>query len=342
MWFLKPTAKLEFHGITAFELLLNETSKQTKATQLVRIDELSQLIVNESGLSADGLSWTTAAFQQLCVKVSGGLFSMLASLWADSDLPQADRARAFLRIYHNSVSMVKSKLIGLRLVVDKVEKLIVGVVGGRYKFVANSELLRMVHKQFASSGDYRSFYASLNHRDMCLIGASKSLFRRDSDIVFRQGVAIFNSETTRQAVYVPQLIFDSVSGGYSVEPVTTKNRLVHRPKRGFAQELDATVSSAMHCKTGIEQAVDGYKRCAGELLWRSGEEKAVRLPGILAMLRDKEIGALAINTVNRSLEGLRSASLWDLYQSLVVTAATGRSERILRVNAYKLLHKARQ
>ena len=216
-------------------------------------------------------------------------------------------------------------------------KIVVGVVGRKYKYVSNFELLSMIKRNFDGDGKFQAYYGQLRNRDICLLAVCKPVVKKLDGVSFRQGVGLFNSETTRQAIYVPRLVFDSISGTYSQQPATADNRLIHRSKKGFAETLDSVVTSAYVDKDQLDDVASGFSVCNSRRLWTDSEHRTKVILALVESLRDREVGVIGLNSVRSMLESRKVASLWDLYQSMVCTAAAGRSERSLRVCAFKLL-----
>ena len=173
--------------------------------------------------------------------------------------------------------------------------------------------------------------------DVCLLGMCRSIIRRSGSVSFRQGVGVFNSETTRQAIYVPRLVYDSVSATYSIQPASPDNRLIHRSKKGFAESLDSVVSSAFVSRDNLDDVIAGFSKLCRSTLWTVPEGRAKVVRSLLDGLSNYEVGVVAQNSIRSVLDSKRVATLWDFYQSLVLTAVAGRSERTLRTCAFKLL-----
>lgn len=338
MWFLCTRAPIEFKSAHAYSRLLEVCRLHASNTVLIPVTDLQQLMISEKGVTPSQYRWEFMAFQQLCNSLAGGLFAALSTLWKVGEhLPVDDRRKTLLRTYHNALKLGIKEVTGTKLVVDKSDKTIVGVVGRTYKYVSNFDLLSMLSRNFGDRGNYVSGYSSIRNRDICLLGICRDVSRHANGVVFRQGVGVFNSETTRQAIYVPRLVYDSVTRSYSVEPANPDNRLIHRSKKGFAQSLDSVVSSAFVSKDNLDDVIAGFSRLTKTALWTGGESKAKVLRELIAGLDSIEVGVLAQNAVRSALEGMGTATLWDFYQSLALTAVAGRSDRTLRTCAFKLL-----
>jgi hypothetical protein len=101
--------------------------------------------------------------------------------------------------------------------------------------------------------------------------------------------------------------------------------------------METLVVSAFTTKDDLDTAVKGFQRCSGKTLWTASTDRAKVMRSLVDGLREREVGVVGINSIKTALELKKAATMWDLYQSLVLTAAAGRSERILRVSAFKLL-----
>ncbi len=340
MWFLQPIRKHVFRGPQCFAQMSALVAHQAKNTKLVRIATPIDVDINpNTGKTVSGLTFNITAFQQLCGALSAGLYPLLADVWAKSHLSELDKKRRFALVLRASLDSIGKELVGHRLVVDSQTSEVVGVVGRKYKFVANGEILGSLTRHFAETGSYRSVSATLNNRDVLLVGVRKTEVKRVADIEFRQGVAIYNSETTRQAIYAPQLIFDSVSQTYSMQGQSESNRMIHRSKKNFAIFLDDLLQGAVKHDSLLDKVVASQRQLVSQPLCdRSNRPKV--LTELAKKLKEREIGARSIEIVTHALTQVDRATHWDLYRSLLLAASrTLGSDRAIRMTAFHMLIK---
>ena len=149
-----------------------------------------------------------------------------------------------------------------------------------------------------------------------------------------QGVAVFNSETTTSAVYVPQAVFDSETRSYALLPDDATNKVIHRKKKGFAQHLDGVVQGAIQHDSIINRVIF------------SAEWRAVKTTGSVAKtveklkrkLASEGVGGVALERLSVRLAEVAGRSNGTLsrrqiYSSLLGVADELSQSRQLRVFA---------
>lgn len=264
---------------------------------------------------------------------------MLVDFWSQSHQPVQLRQHRLIQTYRTSLEMLGKKLVGDRLVVDESRQEVVGVVGRKYKFVANLELIQAANRFFAEQGTFRAIKAVMRNRDMLLVGAHRDNKQRVGDVEFVQGVAVYNSETTRQAVYSPQLVFDNQSKTYAMQGQNSSNRMIHRQKKNFQIFLDELIQGAFRHESVLDMVVAGHRRLSGLPLFNR-QTRAPVLQKLSKLLRENDIGARSVEFVIESLRGSDAATQWDVYRGLLLAAQkTALSDRLLRFTAWKMITK---
>lgn len=340
MWFLKPIQTQEFSGAESFSEIRNLIISNHNRTSIVPLDNPSDCNINsDSGLTVKGFRFNVAAFQQMCQNIASGLYSVLFNLWSDSQLPEDQKNKLLLNIYRSAIQLSGRSITKYKFVVDFSKMEIVGVVGRKYKFVPNTEIIKSIQTYFNKGGDYVSIKATMRNRDLQIVAIRKGMQKRLGDIEFRQGVAIFNSETTRQAIYLPQLVFDSQSKSYSMEAADKENRLIHRAKKRFSQILAGVIDSAIHSASILDKCADNYTKLSRQVICDRSNTSDFLLKYQKSLQRYDITSVSASDVVNR-LKTLEYVTHWDLYKSLVISANTMRSsERQLRLLAFEILNK---
>lgn len=338
MRWVVPVTSSKYGAASGFARLYDDCLELEKDTELVRVNDPSQFLIHvQFGTTADGWKFNTQAFTQACQMVSPGLGQLCQHLWSESSSPADLRQKVILTTYNNAVKLIGKGVVGRKFVVNKKTGVIVGVVGRTYKYVPNAELLRIVRSKFSNNGDYAMVKAVLWNRDLMMLSIRKSAQQNLRDLTFRQGLALYNSETTRQAIYVPRAIFDTETRGYSLEPESKSTRLIHRKTKGFNQKLDEVVMQGFSGGDLLELAVQKYREMVSHVLFDRGNQSMV-IPKIMSRLITKSVSTFPTERVINLLTSKAQCTRWDLYKSLVSTAGdfTG-SERSLRNIAYGYL-----
>lgn len=339
--FLVPIRRERFSGSQGFSQLLAVCAKDRSNTELVQIKSAAELLLRPDGTTSAGYRLNTQAFNLVCDYVSPGLNSLCRNLWDKSAVAVRLRQSTIIQIYNNSVRLRGRGLRGLRLVLDKSNGVVVGAVGRNYRYLSNSDLLQMVSPRFRSADSYEMVQATLSNRDLYLLSVQRSITKDVEGISFRQGLAIFNSETTRQAIYLPKVVFDSQSRGHSFEPENKTTKLIHRKSKRFTQRLDEVLTTAMQDDDLLDRVASSCSELIKQSCFPAGGLQKYR-GQVVSKLEARKITVLPTERVLSLLGSLSRPSKWDFYQSLVVTANDFRgSSRLLRTVAFEFLLKGK-
>lgn len=163
----------EFKELT---LILADLDKNTVIIPVISPADL--LINSDSGKTSSGYNFTNIAFKQICGLVIPGLYNLIEDLSGQWRKPGQDKSiysvDYAIEIFNKLVKMrYNQRLLGLQLVKNTKTKTIDGVVGARYRYIANSDLLNRVESllksqiiEFHEAGLYgRQFLLRYKHID---------------------------------------------------------------------------------------------------------------------------------------------------------------------------------
>lgn len=335
-WLVK-TRRLRF-GANSLNDLLGVVREDDASTEIIPVEGLSTVLIDPSvGTTvAHGLRYNSEAFRAVCTAVGGGLMGVLSLAWKTSQKPAAFRQLVLIKVFNNVVRLQENDgLGGLQLVVNTRSREIVGVTSRRYQRVSNFLLLQ--HMWQGLAGKYRMISGFLDNRDISIVFQRVGVVSRASDAAWSQGLAVYNSETTSSAVFMPQAVFDSVTQTYSLTPESPSNRLVHRRTKSFYSKLDAVVQGAMQHPIIIDDV-------AADIAWRSkslGDVKTAtrRVKQDLAY---RGFNAAIVDRVDQLIKQQPVVTRFGVYQAVLnVARDVGGSSRPLRVYAAKLLLRSK-
>jgi len=334
--------KLSFAGRASLQELRLVCEADERHTEIISVGRPAQVLLHpDTGMTAaEGLRFNAPAFRQVCQVVGGNLNGVLAGIWSESKSPDALKRDTLLRVFNNILKLRFESLLKYQLVVDQAAGEIVGLVSRKYQRVPNVELLSEVVA--AASGTYQVVQARVDNRDMFVLFSRSGSAVAAADGTWSQGLAVYNSETSKRAVHLPLAVFDSVTKSYCLEAETKSNRLIHRKSKGFHQTLDAVVQTAVR-----RDGVVGPLVSASSVGWRSGSvihgvTKLQALQKIKRGLVSKGFSATVIERVAHLLGSadIPSITRRSLYISLLTVADESvSSSRLLRVFASTLLSK---
>lgn len=294
-WLIKPR-RLEFRGRGSFREINQLCNDDEVAKQFVPISDITQVALSpESGTTPGGrLRFNTQAFRQICSVVGGNLSGTLQTAWKQSAERDEVKRRLLLKAYNNLVKAQMETLLKYKLVVDHMSHEIVGIVGAKYQVVTNLELLQPC-AVVVKSGQYIPVYARMDNRDMFVLMLRPDTAAEGLDGRWTQGVSIFNSETTNLAVFLPQTFSDNRTRSYSFEEESHTNKLIHRKKKGFHQQLDAVVQAALQHTVLTPEIVQ-------DAAWRlspifPGQSRAVAVAKIKSQLVREGFGLAVVERV---------------------------------------------
>ncbi len=347
MQWLIPVRRVEFTGPTGWADLRKLVEAEAKATALIPIREPIQVMIRpDTGVTAgDGLRVNAEAFSQLCYLLSGGLFRNFANVYELSEKPNPERQAGVLKAYNAMMTISFERVIGHRFVVDKNTKCALGIVGSKYQFVPNVRLVQETNPWLTgvTKPAYKLISARMRNRDLRVIMVRKDEAVKDQGIPYAQGLAMFNSETTKRAVFLPQLCFDGETGSFSMENDSKTNRLIHRKRKGFAALLSDVIRDSINHELQLQDWLSSI-RILRRTPIRPAHASAQVAASVERRLAAKDIGSAAIDLVLRYLteaSGDGVPTKWMLYRALVMAAESfGDSERVLRQLAYGVLEKA--
>lgn len=342
-----PIRRAEFQGPNGWTRLRQLLEYESKNTRLVPIREAADVMFHqETGLTATGhFRVNTEAFSQLCYLISGGLYRNFANVFELSEKPIAVRQAGILRAYNSLMSISFDRVRNHRYVLDAAQNCVVGVVGPKYEFVPNVRLVQESNPWLTGivKPSYKLLSAKLRNRDLRVILVRKEQAMADRGIRYAQGMAMYNSETTKRAVFLPQLLFDAETNSFSMEGETRVNRLIHRKRKNFANLLSDVIRGAVTYDLLLSEWVAGI-RILRRTPIKPGASNAQVVGIVERRLTAKDISSGTIDMVLRLISEAGPDDVptrWQLYRALIMAADKfGESERVLRQLAFSILSKA--
>lgn len=304
-----------------------------RSTEVIPINQASQVLIHpESGkLVNGGYEFNTEAFRQICTTIGGNLNGVLSTVWRGSGDKPVVKREALLKVYNNLARLRLGELTKYRLVVDTTSREVVGVVSRKYQRVPNLLLLQETWP--GVSEKFVAVQAAMENRDLFLLLRRTDSSVKGGDGVWAQGIALYNSETSRRAIYVPRVVYDSGTKSYSLAAESKTNRLVHRKSKGFHQILDSVL------QTAIQQPVM-TKLIAAASGWRSqpaspGGGAAKTVLKLQRYLLARGFSTAVVDHILQQLRGddSKGISRRQVYSAVLTTAdqsvSSSRSLRIL-------------
>lgn len=340
--FLAPVRQLQWRaGPSSFSELHKICKEDAAATELVPVANLSQLLLHpKAGNTPERLRFNQLAFRDLCGLVCPGLPAVIRELNRCKPSTDEPHQIKMLQIYNAVIKLLGDRIVGHRLVVDRRANVIVGVVGRSYRYVSNHELLQSAAGYFSNS-TYVLTNATLWNRDLSMVCTQQKLVARSGEINFQQGLALYNSETTKRAIYAPRIVFDSGSGSYAMETEKITNKLIHKRKKKFAQQLDQLLLTAFRGDNLLPDVCRRHIELTKESLGSSANRPVV-VASISSKLIRRQINSMPTERIANMLSQVKALSGWDLYTSLVAVASDFKSsERLLRTAAFEYLMKGK-
>ncbi len=341
MQWLLPIRRRTYEGADGFGRLLADSEADAKYVSLVPITSTAELLIHPTAFkTVAGYRFNVAACRQISSLVCGGLPTVLFSLLPNTPSPTPEAELGLLRIYNQAVKLAGANAVGFKLVVDKRGGHVVGVVGRTYKFVSNAEVLRLAARYFKQAQPgYVLMKAELNNRELSLLASRRGASVNSDGVSFKQGLALYNSETTKRAIFAPQVLFDSLTKSYSYEPESSANRMIHRRKKQFAVQLESLVTAAFQAGSFLETAANRHQELV-KMPLSPVDKREAALHSISRRLLSRKLNALPVERVIASLGLIREPTRWDVYRAMVAVAGEFRStERQLRMAAFRFLYK---
>lgn len=337
-WLARPRV-VALDNQTSFSALIKLCKSDEASTVLDRIEDRQQLLLHPvAGKTTCGYTFTAPAFRQVCAELAGGSYAVLRSLLEEA--PENDRkaAAAVLQIYNSMVRIAGNRLHGYSYVKDKSKGVIVGVVGRKYKFVSNYELLSNVATYFRGNRlRYKIVKGRFWNRDLFMLCLSNRDPVNCGPMHLLEGVSIYNSETTKNAIFIPRVLFDSETTSYSQEPETKQNRLIHRRKKNFGQSLQEVASYSFKAGSLVEELRETCLRRLSETVCPAEKNKLAAQYWTNELLK-LQLNALPVSHAVSVFKRDELVTRWDFYKSLVRAATDFHSsERQLRTVAFQYL-----
>lgn len=217
----------------AEEKFLNTLRQRDRHTDFVPVSTPSDLMMDRNACVHRSLKYTASALAAVCDKLLPGLFSSvsyLSGLKSDPDSydPQRDQTLSLAIKLFNEVARARfHRLQGYRLVVDRYDHIVDGIVSSQYAFINNLE----VYEQL------KPLIPEWQFNEAVLVGRTmRVLLELDNpaDIApqlqdrCRPGVCLMNSEAMNSALSIAQAIIYKPEDAKFVKPVAYSNRIIHK------------------------------------------------------------------------------------------------------------------
>lgn len=342
MEFVVPSRRLSFvRG--QFADLLTTCEEDARATEIIRVDELGLVALHpQTGRTVSGgLQYNKDAFRQVCAILSGGLNACLITAERETGLPAKDSRSCVIRAFNNFCRLGEDRIRRYKLVVDRRNGEIVGLIGLKYRRVANAEIVRTVGPFLAARHPSQHVFirADVRNRDLFSLFAKPTTVRGESQVDWVEGLAVFNSETTKRAVALPSALLDSRTGGFSSQPEDETNRLIHRKRKGFDQLLHQLVVDAFNRQSWLPDLCPKIRALAKQTHDVGPPLEALHKRCQL-FLASSDVGPILTERVVRAIKhgDRRGTTSLDFYFALLTVADESMSAaRQLRTLAYSIL-----
>lgn len=327
-----------------FSELLSWCQETHKNTQLVPVEHARHLMLHpKTGQTVQGLRFNLLAFRQACEEICAGLHTVVADLSESCKaLDLEDSDASVLQIYNAVVSLVGDRLSRHRFVLDTSTSTIVGIVSRKYQYISNYQLLQMGSKWFRGPGaEMRMLRAKIYNRDLFVLGMQSSeAVKVGPDLTFRQGIVMYNSETTRRAVFCPRAVFDSQTKSFCFQPADRQNRMAHVKSKYFESRLEDLVFRAFQTSVSAQDLISRAAQLSKSEICPVAKLESVA-EAIKRKLTEADVNVRPTDYVLDEMAKSRpTVTQWDLYRSLVLSAERfNSSERQLRMLAFTYLMK---
>lgn len=333
--FLLPVRKLVF-GRNDWSSLYGCCKDDDSATKHHRVTDIADLAINpKTGETVShGLKYNRQAFRQVCSIISGGLYTDLSSVY---DEAQAGDAEKIIRAFNNLAGASIVRLQRTKIVIDDRSNEITGLVGLRYYRVSNFELVDTIRPYIAPSS-HMFMEAELVNRELSAVLSRPSSRSTVKGVHWAEGLALFNSETTKRAVAVPRALLDSATRSFSMAEETQENRMIHRRRKQFRQHLDAMLVGAVSQDPWLHECEEKITKLVSSRLSAKGVESM--LVSCKSRLQEAGVGPRLAERLDDYIKSrVEDVRPIDFYFALLSIASKSKgASRIIKNVAYRMVY----
>lgn len=228
-----------------FTSLCDTLSSVDRVTMITPIASINDVALNpDTGKTTQGYTYSDVALLQLSALLAPGLAYVINDLSGQWRKPGEDKrfnsGELAVEIFNRTLKLrLDRKVIGLQLVRNTHTKTIDGLVGMRYRYLANSDFLERTTQLFNGSST-RFFEACLYGRQLCVRYIHHNT-ERDYDILgdaYAPGFHFANAEIAGFSIRAASLLIKRAQGYCALGQFTGKHgaRLIHTG-RNFDRNL---------------------------------------------------------------------------------------------------------
>lgn len=310
------TFKFEKNQLNELNSLLEEQRKNTRTVELTK--PVYAMIGND-GLVKGRYRFTKTALGQLCYRLAPGLSAFLVSI-TSKDGKEEGFDIAASTINRTIAYRFKERLAGDRFVIDEKNGLIEGIVGRRYVYLSNHELLNRSIKFISNNNNDVEFSGAVlsGRRFMMQYTTKKPAFCIDGSTAgyansepFFGGYHFSNSEVGECAIRAATVIVRQICLNGAIGSIVEGGKLVHVKQEKFEQKFHALMDGVKKKSRQYTDLKDGILRLMGSNLGLGidKDEHKHRVSFIKQRLRR---GGLSINQAKRGLSRTLLGGSYDL------------------------------
>jgi hypothetical protein len=275
------------HEATELRKTLAEIDRQTI---VVPAASMADFMLTVEAKTSSGYKFSHVALTQLCALVGPGLVQLILDLSGQWRKPGEDR-----RLYSSDLAVeilnrilrlrFDRKLLGLQLVKNTKLKVIDGIVGSKYRYLANSDFLDRVDQ--ACAGRHAKFHEAFLYGRQLVVRYSDQSNVKPYVIAGDQyafGYHFANSEIGGRSVRAATLLVRCVTGDSALWPFADKSggRVVHSG-RDFEKRLHGLLDH-ITMKLPLHNDVESGGRLLEERSLKLGTEDHERRIRYLAQI----------------------------------------------------------
>jgi hypothetical protein len=235
-----PVTVRRFVGPKSADALSEHLAKQKQNTKLVKIINPAMIRLASNGKIAGKFQLTTAAAREFGSRIAQHFGSSLIDL-SQYAVNEASTQK-IVEAVNDFSSLAYSKFEDWKLVIDVEEKLVVGLVGPRYRVTTNFDFWSGIRRTCLQQADIpRLFTATLSNRNLDIVMAGKDHVSAGSSI-FVRGILAQNAETSGRAVRASNVLIawesgESGHGEWACDNFYTDTRIPHLKGRRFDSRM---------------------------------------------------------------------------------------------------------
>ena len=316
-----------------------------QCTAMVPINEPDDVEMARDGtLVSSGYRMSYLALQQICRRLATGLWTFASDI---SGVSLRDDSVAAIHAPSLAISAInatcklrfraKYGLVGRHMIRNDADKIIDGVVGPGYRFLAHHQFLDIVRTLLDTTEHPAHFHsAQLIGRRLRMVFLLDDVFFRWNDYVFRGGYCFGNSEAGECSIYTAFTL--QLEG--TPHMCMAKPRTLHHQGKQFASKMRRLLTGTIFNKQEFDRIAENADATLGHRLDLMGEEtinqarrKALGHTLVRAGMSQQSANTIVRDTIYRGAEGeagaprinaadIRARNGLDLYVAILRRAAS--------------------